>query len=37
LAVFFFSEVEMLRGKTLKERKAIGMVKVTFPASRVLQ
>jgi hypothetical protein len=37
LPVFFFDEVEMLRGKTPAELKAIGMVKAEFPTSRVLQ
>jgi hypothetical protein len=37
LPVFFFSEVETLRGKTVAELMAIGMVKTTFPTSRVLQ
>jgi hypothetical protein len=37
LPVFFFDEVEMLSGKTLAELKAIGVVKATFPTSRVLQ
>ena len=37
LPVFFFDEVEMLRGKTPVELKAIGMVKATFPTGRVLQ
>jgi hypothetical protein len=37
LPVFFFDEVERLRGKTPGELKAIGMVKATFPTSRVLQ
>lgn len=37
LPVFFFDEVERLRGKTPEELKAIGMVKATFPTSRVLQ
>ncbi|MFI5364972.1 MAG: hypothetical protein ACHQ4J_05050 [Candidatus Binatia bacterium] len=37
LPVFFFDEVEQLRGKTPAELKAIAMVKATFPTSRVLQ
>jgi hypothetical protein len=37
LPVFFFDEIEMLRGKTPAELKAIGMVKAEFPTSRVLQ
>jgi hypothetical protein len=37
LPVFFFDEVEMLRGKTPEELKAIGMVKAIFPTGRVLQ
>lgn len=37
LPVFWFDEVERLRGKTLAELQAIGMVKATFPTSRVLQ
>jgi hypothetical protein len=37
LPVFFFDEVEQLRGKTPAELKAIGMVKAEFPTSRVLQ
>jgi hypothetical protein len=37
LAVFFFDEVQQLRGKTVQELKAIGMVKAEFPTSRVLQ
>lgn len=35
--VFFFDEVERLRGKTPTELKAIGMVKVAFPSSRIVQ
>jgi hypothetical protein len=37
LPVFFFDEVEQLRGKTTAELKAIGLLKTTFPTSRVLQ
>jgi hypothetical protein len=37
LPVFFFEEVERLRGKTPEELKAIGLVKAEFPTSRVLQ
>jgi hypothetical protein len=37
LPVFWFDELEMLRGKTPAELKAIGMVKATFPTGRVLQ
>ncbi len=37
LPVFWFDEVERLRGKTPAELKAIGVVKATFPTSRVLQ
>ena len=37
LPVFFFDEIEMLRGKTPAELKATGMVKAEFPTSRVLQ
>ncbi|MBI4518763.1 MAG: hypothetical protein HY699_23455, partial [Deltaproteobacteria bacterium] len=37
LPVIFFDEVERLRGKTVAELQAIGMVKATFPTSRVLQ
>jgi hypothetical protein len=37
LPVFFFDEVEQLRGKTPAELKAIAMVKAEFPTSRVLQ
>jgi hypothetical protein len=37
LPVFFFDEVEQLRGKTPEELKAVGMVKAIFPTGRVLQ
>jgi hypothetical protein len=37
LPVFFFEEIEGLRGKTPAELKAIAMVKAEFPTSRVLQ
>lgn len=37
LPVFYFSEVEQLRGKTPEELRAIAMVKRQFPAGRVLQ
>ncbi len=37
LPVFWFDEVEKLRGKTPAELKAIGMVKATFPTSWLLQ
>lgn len=37
LPVFLFEEVAQLRGKTLEELKAIGMLKAEFPTSRVLQ
>lgn len=37
LPVFFFDEVEQLRGKTAAELRAIGMVKAVFPTSLVLQ
>jgi len=37
LPVFFFDEVEHLRGKTVEELRAIGRIKVTFPTSRLLQ
>lgn len=37
LPVFFFDELERLRGKIAAELRAIGMVKATFPTSRVLQ
>jgi TubC N-terminal docking domain len=37
LPVFFFDEVERLRGKTPAELQAIGTVKVIFPTGRVLQ
>ena len=37
LPVFLFDELEELRGKTPAELMAIGMVKATFPTSRVLQ
>lgn len=37
LPVFFFDELEQLRGKTAAELRPIGMVKATFPTSRVLQ
>lgn len=37
LPVFFFDELEQLRGKTPAELKAIGMVKAEFPTSRMLQ
>ncbi|MFI5364357.1 MAG: hypothetical protein ACHQ4J_01915 [Candidatus Binatia bacterium] len=36
-AVFFFDEVERLRGKTAAELRAIAMVKAVFPTGRVLQ
>jgi hypothetical protein len=37
LPVFFFDEVQMLRGKTPAQLKALGLVKAEFPTSRVLQ
>jgi len=37
LPVFFFKEMEQLRGKTPEELKAIAMVKAVFPTGRVLQ
>jgi hypothetical protein len=37
LPVFFFDEVEQLRGKTPAELQAIGLVKTVFPTGRVLQ
>lgn len=37
LPVFFFDEIERLRGKTVDELRAIGMVKTVFPTGRVLQ
>jgi hypothetical protein len=37
LPVFFFDEVEQLRGKGLAEVQALGMLKAAFPTSRVLQ
>lgn len=37
LPVFFFDEVEQLRGKTAAELAAIGLVKSVFPTGRVLQ
>lgn len=37
LPVFFFDEVEMLRGKTVEELRTIGTIKAQFPTSRVLQ
>ena len=37
LPLFFFDEMEQLRGKTPAELKAICMVKATFPTGRVLQ
>jgi hypothetical protein len=37
LPVFFFDEIEQLRGKTPEELRAIGLVKAEFPTSRVLQ
>jgi hypothetical protein len=37
LPVFFFDEIDRLRGKTAAELHAIGLVKATFPTSRVLQ
>lgn len=37
LPVLFFDELEQLRGKAVAELQAIGMVKATFPTSRVLQ
>lgn len=35
--VFFFDEVEQLRGKTPEELRAVAMVKTVFPTGRVLQ
>jgi hypothetical protein len=35
--VFFFEEIEGLRGKPPAELRAIAMVKAEFPTSRVLQ
>lgn len=37
LPLFFFDEVEQLRGKTPDELRAIAMVKTVFPTARVLQ
>jgi hypothetical protein len=37
LPVIFFDEIEQLRGKTVAELRAIGLVKAEFPTSRVLQ
>ena len=37
LPVFFFDELEQLRGKTAAELQAIGLVKSVFPTGRVLQ
>lgn len=37
LPTFFFDEIEQLRGKTLGELKAIGMMKTVFPTGRTLQ
>jgi len=37
LPVFFFDELEQLRGKTPEELRAISMVKAVLPTSRVLQ
>ena len=37
LPVFFFDEVEQLRGKSIDELRAIAMVKTEFPTGRVLQ
>jgi len=37
LPVFFFDEVETLRGMAPEELKAVGMMKATFPTGRVLQ
>lgn len=35
--VFFFDEIERLRGKTAEELRALGLVKAVFPTGRVLQ
>lgn len=37
LPVFYFSEVDQLRGKSFEELWAIGMVKAVCPTGRVLQ
>lgn len=37
LPVFWFDEVEQLRGKTPAELRAVAMVKTVFPTGRVLQ
>lgn len=37
LPVFYFSELEQLRGKSLEELRTIGMAKTVFPTGRVLQ
>jgi hypothetical protein len=37
LPIFFFDEIERLRGKTAAELKAVAMVKQQFPTGRVLQ
>jgi hypothetical protein len=37
LPVFFFDELEQLRGKSAAELQAIGMVRTVFPTGRVLQ
>lgn len=37
LPVFFFDELDQLRGKAVEELRTIGMVKAEFPTSRVLQ
>ncbi|MBI3782618.1 MAG: hypothetical protein HY270_04380 [Deltaproteobacteria bacterium] len=37
LPVFFFDEVNQMRGKTVAQLHAIGMVKGTFSTARVLQ
>ena len=37
LPVFFFDEVEQLRGKSIEELRAIAMVKTEFPTGRVIQ
>jgi hypothetical protein len=37
LPVFFFDELERLRGKTREQLRAIAAVKAAFPTSRVLQ
>jgi hypothetical protein len=37
LPVFFFDEVDLLRGKTPEQVRAIAMIKAAFPTGRVRQ